>query len=238
LKDRQHNGQKKKDKWKINDIQSATQKTKDQAVESLVFNIFFNIQMYLLFFSQEDLYKASSRGQQMSTPLKGSDNRHDNRQKNRVHFSDNPSLRTDAEINQQTFSPIPQQLQQQTDFSLSRNFPFGLNFSQNSPHDSMIVHGPMQDSLNVTGFSELDDSIVNSNSSGQSDRNENSESLRKCGGGQLSPPGGGSSQRVPSQGYYSSQGFRQGMHGMDIFMIKCKFKFDMMIVASFQDYPA
>lgn len=191
--------------------------------------------MDLLFFLQEDLYKASSRDQQMSTPLKGSDNHHDNRQKHRVHFSDNPSLRTDAEINQQTFSPIPR-LQQRTDFSLSRNFPFGLNFSQNSPHDSMIVHGPTQDSLNVTGFSELDDSITNS--SAQSDSNENSESSRKCGGGQLSPPGGGSSQKVPGQGYYSSQGFRQGMHGMDIFMIKCKFKFNMMIVASFQDYPA
>jgi hypothetical protein len=159
----------------------------------------------------------------MSTPLKGSDNR----QNNRVHFSDDLSLRTDAEINQQTFSPIPQR----TDLSLSRNFPFGLSFSQNSPHDSMIVHGPTLDSLNVTGFSELDDSIVNSNSSAQSDRNENSQSLRKCGGGQLSPPGGGSSQKVPSQGYYSSQGFRQGMHGMDIFMIKCKFKFNMMMKA-------
>jgi hypothetical protein len=95
----------------------------------------------------------------------------------------------------------------------------------------MIVHGPTLDSLNVTGFSELDDSIVNSNSSAQSDRNENSQSLRKCGGGQLSPPGGGSSQKIPSQGYYSSQGFRQGMHGMDIFMIKCKFKFNMMMKA-------
>lgn len=151
----------------------------------------------------------TSKDQQMSTPLKG--NLQNNRQKY-VHFSANPSLRTDVEVDQQTFSPIPNRLHRDN-ISMSRNFPFGLNFQQKSPHDSLIVHGPSEDSLNVTGLSEI--GSENSNSSAQSNSLTKSEvlmeeNIRTCGGGQISPPGGSSSGKLPSQGSYSSQGYRPG----------------------------
>ncbi|XP_063423406.1 acyl-CoA-binding domain-containing protein 5-like isoform X2 [Mytilus trossulus] len=157
--------------------------------------------------SPEELSRMTSKDQQMSTPLKG--NLQNNRQKY-VHFSANPSLRTDVEVDQQTFSPIPNRLHRD-DISMSRNFPFGLNFQQKSPHDSLIVHGPSEDSLNVTGLSEI--GSENSNSSAQSNSLTKSEvlmeeNIRTCGGGQISPPGGSSSGKLPSQGSYSSQGYR------------------------------
>ncbi|XP_076092776.1 acyl-CoA-binding domain-containing protein 5-like isoform X1 [Mytilus galloprovincialis] len=157
--------------------------------------------------SPEELSRMTSKDQQMSTPLKG--NLQNNRQKY-VHFSANPSLRTDVEVDQQTFSPIPNRLHRDN-ISMSRNFPFGLNFQQKSPHDSLIVHGPSEDSLNVTGLSEI--GSENSNSSAQSNSLTKSEvlmeeNIRTCGGGQISPPGGSSSGKLPSQGSYSSQGYR------------------------------
>ncbi|CAG2221071.1 unnamed protein product [Mytilus edulis] len=157
--------------------------------------------------SPEELSRMTSKDQQMSTPLKG--NLPNNRQKY-VHFSANPSLRTDVEVDQQTFSPIPNRLHRDN-ISMSRNFPFGLNFQQKSPHDSLIVHGPSEDSLNVTGLSEI--GSENSNSSAQSNSLTKSEvlmeeNIRTCGGGQISPPGGSSSGKLPSQGSYSSQGYR------------------------------
>ncbi|XP_071156280.1 acyl-CoA-binding domain-containing protein 5-like isoform X3 [Mytilus edulis] len=157
--------------------------------------------------SPEELSRMTSKDQQMSTPLKG--NLQNNRQKY-VHFSANPSLRTDVEVDQQTFSPIPNRLHRDN-ISMSRNFPFGLNFQQKSPHDSLIVHGPSEDSLNVTGLSEI--GSENSNSSAQSNSLTKSEvlmeeNIRTCGGGQISPPGGSSSGKLPSQGSYSTQGYR------------------------------
>ncbi|CAC5413628.1 Acyl-CoA-binding domain-containing protein 5 [Mytilus coruscus] len=162
--------------------------------------------------SPEELSRKASEDQQMSTPLRG--NLQNNRQKY-VHFSANPSLRTDIEVDQQTLSPIPNRLHRDN-LSMSRNFPFGLNFQQRSLHDSLIVHGPSEDSFNVTGLSEI--GSENSNSSAQSnsltksevlmEEHLSSENIRTCGGGQISPPGGSSSGKLPSQGSYSSQGYR------------------------------
>ena len=74
---------------------------------------------------------------------------------------------------------------------LSSNFPFSVSGSQAAISESLLVHGPTDDSMEYSLNSQLDQTNQNASSYLQT-----SAIYRTHGGGENSPPGG---SKVPGQ---------------------------------------
>lgn len=154
-----------------------------------------------------------------STPLKAEKS---SKIGNHVHFNTSTELRTDAEVYQQTISPISS-LNSRTNeqLSISGNFPFGINGSRDPVSDSLLVHAPTDSSLNMTFGSQGNQSVSNTleNLTNSQTSNMFSNSYlshipesRTHGGGENSPPGGSGRVQGQPQGQRltGQAGYRRG----------------------------